>query len=44
MPTCAGAATRSASLCADKLVVYCWRLVSLEVTGVTPVPVAGATG
>jgi hypothetical protein len=31
-------------LCADKLVVYCWRLVSLEVTGVTPVPVAGQPG
>jgi hypothetical protein len=31
-------------LSADKLVVYCWRLLSLEVTGATPVPVAGRPG
>jgi hypothetical protein len=29
---------------AEKLVVYCWRLLSLEVTRATPVPVAGAPG
>jgi hypothetical protein len=29
---------------AEKLVVYCWRLLSLEVTGVTPVPVADQPG
>jgi hypothetical protein len=28
----------------EKLVVYCWRLLSLEVTGATPVPVAGRPG
>lgn len=29
---------------AGRLVVYCWRLLSLEVTGATPVPVAGRPG
>jgi hypothetical protein len=28
----------------EKLVVYCWRLQSLEVTGGTPVPVSGHVG
>ena len=31
-------------LSAEKLVAYCWRLLSLEVTGATPVPVAGQPG
>ncbi|HET9080121.1 MAG TPA: hypothetical protein VFO01_06355 [Trebonia sp.] len=29
---------------AEKLTVHCWRLLSLEVTGATPVPVAGRPG
>src|SRR5690242_2282733 len=29
---------------ADKLVVYCWQLLSLQVTGATPVPVTGQPG
>jgi hypothetical protein len=28
----------------EKLLVYCWRLMSLEVTGATPVPVSGRAG
>ncbi len=28
----------------EKFVVYCWRLLSLEVTGGTPVPVSGRAG
>jgi hypothetical protein len=28
----------------EKLVVYCWRLLSFEVTGATPVPVSGRAG
>ncbi|MGH3250349.1 MAG: hypothetical protein ACRDOI_29670 [Trebonia sp.] len=31
-------------LSAEKLVVYCWRLLSLEVSGATPVPVTGHPG
>ena len=28
----------------EKLVIYCWRLLSFEITGATPVPVSGRAG